>query len=174
MATFVIKAQRKNGSRETRKDKQRRNTIKNTKGHTDDKERSEEAITFEERHQKLEEKVKYKAGAAEIDQNKNVTEAAAEKKKKKKTEAEKQNEVEAAAWLEKVKVVDEANEASAQKKEIDANAAAAKETKGKVGSTANSQERNQEESFETSPCMPAPRAHVLKHVRVVPVHTETF
>ena len=29
-------------------------------------------------------------------------------------------------------------------------------------------------TFKTSPCMPAPRAHVLKHVRVVPVHTETF
>ena len=29
-------------------------------------------------------------------------------------------------------------------------------------------------AFETSPCMPAPRAHVLKHVRVVPVHTVTF
>ena len=25
-----------------------------------------------------------------------------------------------------------------------------------------------------SPCVPAPRAHVLKHVRVVPVHTGTF
>ena len=29
-------------------------------------------------------------------------------------------------------------------------------------------------TFKTSPCMPAPRAHVLKHVRVVPVHTGTF
>ena len=29
-------------------------------------------------------------------------------------------------------------------------------------------------TFKTSPCMPAPRAHVLKHVRVVPVHTGTI
>ena len=29
-------------------------------------------------------------------------------------------------------------------------------------------------TIKTSPCMPAPRAHVLKHVRVVPVHTGTF
>ena len=29
-------------------------------------------------------------------------------------------------------------------------------------------------TFNTSPCMQAPRAHVLKHVRVVPVHTGTF
>ena len=29
-------------------------------------------------------------------------------------------------------------------------------------------------TFKTSPCMPAPRAHVLQHVRVVPVHTGTF
>ena len=29
-------------------------------------------------------------------------------------------------------------------------------------------------TFKTSPCMPAPRAHVSTHVRVVPVHTETF
>ena len=29
-------------------------------------------------------------------------------------------------------------------------------------------------TFKTSPCMPAPRAHVLKHVRLVPVHTGTF
>ena len=28
--------------------------------------------------------------------------------------------------------------------------------------------------FKTSPCVPAPRAHVLPHVRVVPVHTGTF
>ena len=28
--------------------------------------------------------------------------------------------------------------------------------------------------FDTSPCVPAPRAHVFQHVRVVPVHTETF
>ena len=27
---------------------------------------------------------------------------------------------------------------------------------------------------KTSPCVPAPRAHVLPHVRVVPVHTGTF
>ena len=27
---------------------------------------------------------------------------------------------------------------------------------------------------QTSPCMPAPRAHVFQHVRVVPVHTEAF
>ena len=40
MATFVIKSQRKNGSRETqtRNDKQRSNTVKNNKDHTDDKE----------------------------------------------------------------------------------------------------------------------------------------
>ena len=29
-------------------------------------------------------------------------------------------------------------------------------------------------TFKMSPCMPAPRAHVSKHVRVVPVHTGTF
>ena len=29
-------------------------------------------------------------------------------------------------------------------------------------------------TFKTSQCMPAQRAHVLKHVRVVPVHTGTF
>ena len=29
-------------------------------------------------------------------------------------------------------------------------------------------------TLKTSPCMPAQRAHVLKHVRVVPVHTGTF
>ena len=29
-------------------------------------------------------------------------------------------------------------------------------------------------TFKTSPCMPAPRAHVFQHVRVVPVHTGTF
>ena len=29
-------------------------------------------------------------------------------------------------------------------------------------------------TFKTSPCMPEPRAYVLKHVRVVPVHTGTF
>ena len=28
--------------------------------------------------------------------------------------------------------------------------------------------------FETSPCVPAPRAHVVTHVLVVPVHTGTF
>ena len=28
--------------------------------------------------------------------------------------------------------------------------------------------------FETSPCMPATRAHAFQHVRVVPVHTGTF
>ena len=28
--------------------------------------------------------------------------------------------------------------------------------------------------FKTSPCVPAPRPHVVTHVRVVPVHTETF
>ena len=28
--------------------------------------------------------------------------------------------------------------------------------------------------FKTSPCAPAPRAHVSTHVRVVPVHTGTF
>ena len=28
--------------------------------------------------------------------------------------------------------------------------------------------------FKTSPCVPAPRAHVETHVRVVPVHTRTF
>ena len=28
--------------------------------------------------------------------------------------------------------------------------------------------------FKTSPCVPAPRAHVETHVRVVPVHTGTF
>ena len=43
----------------------------------------------------------------------------------------KQNAVEAAGWLEKVKVADEANEATAQKQEMDANAAAAKETNKK-------------------------------------------
>ena len=73
---------------------------------------------------------------------KNVIEAAAERK----TEAEKQHDVEAAAWLENVKVADEANEASAQKQEMDADAAAAKKkTKEKEGSTANSQERSEEE-----------------------------
>ena len=56
---------------------------KNTKEHTDGKEGSKEAITFEERQQKLEEQIKHKVGAAEIDQKKNVTEAAAETKKKK-------------------------------------------------------------------------------------------
>ena len=29
-------------------------------------------------------------------------------------------------------------------------------------------------TFKTSPCVPAPRAHVFQHVRVVPVHTGTF
>ena len=29
-------------------------------------------------------------------------------------------------------------------------------------------------TFKTSPCVPAPRAHVEKHVDVVPVHTGTF
>ena len=29
-------------------------------------------------------------------------------------------------------------------------------------------------AFQTSPCMPAPRAHVVQHVRVVLVHTGTF
>ena len=29
-------------------------------------------------------------------------------------------------------------------------------------------------TFKTSPCVPAPRAHVSTHVRVVPVHTGTF
>ena len=29
-------------------------------------------------------------------------------------------------------------------------------------------------TFKTRPCMPAPRAHVFQHVRVVPVHTGTF
>ena len=53
--------------------------------------------------------------------------------------------MEVAAWLEKVKVADEANEASAQKQEMDSNAEAAKETKEKEGSTTNSQERNEEE-----------------------------
>ena len=28
--------------------------------------------------------------------------------------------------------------------------------------------------FKTSPCVPAPRAHVLPHAVVVPVHTGTF
>ena len=28
--------------------------------------------------------------------------------------------------------------------------------------------------FETSPCVPAPRAHVFPHAGVVPVHTGTF
>ena len=28
--------------------------------------------------------------------------------------------------------------------------------------------------FKTSPCVPAPRPHVLPHAGVVPVHTETF
>ena len=28
--------------------------------------------------------------------------------------------------------------------------------------------------FKTSPCVPAPRRHVVTHVRVVPVHTGTF
>ena len=28
--------------------------------------------------------------------------------------------------------------------------------------------------FKTSPCVPAPRAHVLPHAGVVPVHTGTF
>ena len=82
MATFVIKAQRKNDSRETRNDKQRSNTVKTTKEHTDDK-GSKEAITFEERYQKFEEKIKYKAGAAEVDQKNNAAEAAAETKKRK-------------------------------------------------------------------------------------------
>ena len=29
-------------------------------------------------------------------------------------------------------------------------------------------------TFKTSTCMPAPRVHVFRHVRVVPVHTGTF
>ena len=29
-------------------------------------------------------------------------------------------------------------------------------------------------TFTTSPCMPAPRAHLFQHVRVVQVHTETL
>ena len=29
-------------------------------------------------------------------------------------------------------------------------------------------------TFKASPCVPAPRAHVFQHVRVVPVHTGTF
>ena len=29
-------------------------------------------------------------------------------------------------------------------------------------------------TFKPSPCMPAPRAHVFQHVRVVQVHTGTF
>ena len=29
-------------------------------------------------------------------------------------------------------------------------------------------------TFKTSPCMPAPRAHVETHVRVVPAYTGTF
>ena len=29
-------------------------------------------------------------------------------------------------------------------------------------------------TFKTSPCVPAPRAHVFQHVRVVLVHTGTF
>ena len=29
-------------------------------------------------------------------------------------------------------------------------------------------------TFKTSPCMPAPSAHVFQHVRVMPIHTETF
>ena len=28
--------------------------------------------------------------------------------------------------------------------------------------------------FKMSPCVPAPRPHVVTHVRVVPVHTGTF
>ena len=28
--------------------------------------------------------------------------------------------------------------------------------------------------FKTSPCVPAPRAHAEKHVRVLPAYTETF
>ena len=71
MTTFVIKAHRKNDSRETLNAKQRSNTVQNTKEHTDDKEGSKEAIMFD---QPLEEKIKYKARAAEIDQKKNVTE----------------------------------------------------------------------------------------------------
>ena len=45
MATFVIKSQRKNGSRETqtRNDKQRGNTVKNNKDHTDDKKEGEQS-----------------------------------------------------------------------------------------------------------------------------------
>ena len=27
---------------------------------------------------------------------------------------------------------------------------------------------------KTSPCVPAPRAHMFQHVRVLPVHTGTF
>ena len=54
MATFVIRAQRKNDSRKKRNDKQRSNSVK-YKG-TYRRPRSEEAITFEERYQKLEEK----------------------------------------------------------------------------------------------------------------------
>ena len=29
-------------------------------------------------------------------------------------------------------------------------------------------------TFTTSPCMPAPRAYVFQHVRVLPAYTETF
>ena len=29
-------------------------------------------------------------------------------------------------------------------------------------------------TFKTSPCVPAPRAHMFQHVRVVPAYTETF
>ena len=29
-------------------------------------------------------------------------------------------------------------------------------------------------TFKTSPCVPAPRAHVFQHVRVVPAYTRTF
>ena len=29
-------------------------------------------------------------------------------------------------------------------------------------------------TFKTSPCVPAPRAHVETHVRVLPAYTETF
>ena len=29
-------------------------------------------------------------------------------------------------------------------------------------------------TFRTSPCVPAPRAHVFQHARVLPAHTEAF
>ena len=137
MATFVINAQKKNGSRDAKMEIPVHRSI--------NKDGNKEAFTFEERCQEPEEKIKQGAAAAQSNLKQNedgrttgTTEA----------EAEKEKVMTAFARTVKAEAETDTRETGPHDQEADANTAAAKEKPVTVRCNAHPQRSNNEETRE--------------------------